>query len=124
MEKKDTDNSHIPWNLCNRPTENDSQKFHLHSGFQGTGSQSLPSSPGSTSSRSFTSWNASRPKSYIMHKSFSSRSPLDQDLAPRFSGMNFGDVMKITVMKEMETLKMTSQNPLDLSKKSSGGRDS
>ena len=59
-----------------------------------------------------------------MHKSLSSSSPLDQDLAPRFSGMNFGDVMKITVMKEMETLKMTSENPLDLSKKSSGSSDS
>ena len=59
-----------------------------------------------------------------MYRNLSSRSPLDQDLAPRFSGMNFGDVMKITVMKEMESLKMMSDHPLDLSKKSGGTKKS
>ena len=36
---------------------------------------------------------------------------------PRFSGMNLGDVMKVTVMKEMSALKMSNNKPLDLSDK-------
>ena len=31
--------------------------------------------------------------------------------------MNFGDVMKVTVMKEMSALKMSNNKPLDLSDK-------
>ena len=34
---------------------------------------------------------------------------------PRFSGMNLGDIMRVTVMQEMETLKMNKSKPLDLS---------
>ena len=33
----------------------------------------------------------------------------------KFSGMNLGDVMKVTVMEEMTILKMTKDQPLDLS---------
>ena len=33
----------------------------------------------------------------------------------KFSGMNLGDVMKVTVMEEMSILKMTKDQPLDLS---------
>ena len=36
---------------------------------------------------------------------------------PRFSGMNLGDVMKVTVMEEMKNLKMNRNEPLDLSNK-------
>ena len=35
----------------------------------------------------------------------------------KFSGMNLGDVMKVTVMEEMKILKMTKDTPLDLSVK-------
>ena len=35
----------------------------------------------------------------------------------KFSGMNLGDVMKVTVMEEMNILKMTKDTPLDLSVK-------
>ena len=44
-----------------------------------------------------------------------SSSSLDQDMGPRFSGMNLGDVMRITVLKEMDKLKMNDTKPLDLS---------
>ena len=36
---------------------------------------------------------------------------------PRFSGMNLGDVMKVTVMEEMDHLKMYRNEPMDLSNK-------
>ena len=36
----------------------------------------------------------------------------------KFSGMNLGDVMKVTVMEEMKNLKMSKDVPLDLSMKS------
>ena len=127
MENKDAEKSLTPWNLCKRSLHNDKQKIHSNDsqlGFPQTRSQSLPSSPGSSSSGSLSSWDASRSKDYRMYRNLSSRSPLDQDLAPRFSGMNFGDVMKITVMKEMESLKMMSDHPLDLSKKSGGTKKS
>ena len=34
---------------------------------------------------------------------------------PMFSGMNLGDVMRVTVMQEMDHLKMNRNKPLDLS---------
>ena len=37
----------------------------------------------------------------------------------KFSGMNLGDVMKVTVNEEMRNLKMTKDVPLDLSHKKS-----
>ena len=37
----------------------------------------------------------------------------------KFSGMNLGDVMKMTVNEEMRNLKMTKDAPLDLSLKKS-----
>ena len=37
----------------------------------------------------------------------------------KFSGMNLGDVMKMTVNEEMRNLKMTKDVPLDLSLKKS-----
>ena len=36
-------------------------------------------------------------------------------MTPRFSGMSLGDVMKVTVMQEMEQLNMERSKPLDLS---------
>merc|ERR1712079_705302 len=36
-------------------------------------------------------------------------------VTPRFSGMSLGDVMKVTVMQEMEQLNMERSKPLDLS---------
>ena len=42
----------------------------------------------------------------------------NQAASLKFSGMNLGDVMKVTVMEEMTTLKMTKDKPLDLSAKS------
>ena len=35
----------------------------------------------------------------------------------KFSGMNLGDVMKVTVMEEMTKLNMTQNKPMDLSDK-------
>ena len=35
----------------------------------------------------------------------------------KFSGMNLGDVTKVTVMEEMKILEMTKDVPLDLSVK-------
>ena len=46
------------------------------------------------------------------------RSSSEADLTPRFSGMTMGDIMRVTVMKEMEKLNMTRHRPLDLSEKS------
>ena len=46
------------------------------------------------------------------------RSSSEADFTPRFSGMTMGDVMRVTVMKEMEKLNMTRHRPLDLSRKS------
>eukprot|EP00092_Neocalanus_flemingeri_P009508 GFUD01010236.1.p1 GENE.GFUD01010236.1~~GFUD01010236.1.p1 ORF type:complete len:153 (-),score=23.13 GFUD01010236.1:14-472(-) len=39
----------------------------------------------------------------------------DRDMVPRFSGMNLGDVMRITVLQEMDKLNMNKSKPLDLS---------
>ena len=41
----------------------------------------------------------------------------NQSFGPKFSGMNLGDIMKITVLEEMENLKMFRDKPLDLSVK-------
>ena len=46
------------------------------------------------------------------------RSSSDAYMTPRFSGMTMGDIMRVTVMKEMEKLNMTRHRPLDLSEKS------
>ena len=37
--------------------------------------------------------------------------------AAKFSGMNLGDIMRVTVMEEMNHLKMFTEKPLDLSVK-------
>ena len=37
------------------------------------------------------------------------------DSTPRFSGMSYGDVMRITVMKEMDKLNMNYNKAMDLS---------
>lgn len=42
----------------------------------------------------------------------------NQAASLKFSGMNLGDVMKVTVMEEMTFLKMIKDKPLDLSDKS------
>merc|ERR1719312_365635 len=39
----------------------------------------------------------------------------EENLVPKFWNMKLGDVTKITVLKEMEKLKMTRDKPLDLS---------
>eukprot|EP00091_Calanus_sinicus_P003243 TRINITY_DN13403_c0_g1_i2.p1 TRINITY_DN13403_c0_g1~~TRINITY_DN13403_c0_g1_i2.p1 ORF type:complete len:147 (-),score=6.55 TRINITY_DN13403_c0_g1_i2:87-527(-) len=37
------------------------------------------------------------------------------DVTPRFSGMSLGDVMRVTVLKEMDKLNMNKSKPMDLS---------
>lgn len=88
------------------------------SGSSSSSPYSTPGSPGS--------WPGSCPSSphhdrfYHRHQDYqqSWRSrEADRDLVPRFSGMSLGDLMKVTVMKEMERLNMTKDKALDLSKK-------
>ena len=50
---------------------------------------------------------------YIIHIA----GPQRDRTTPKFSGMNFGDLMKVTVMEEMENLKMYRNEPMDLSNK-------
>jgi len=78
----------------------------------------MPGSPGS-------SWQGSCPgsphydrisKRSQDYQSWRSRDA-DRDLVPRFSGMSLGDLMKVTVMKEMTRLNMSNNKALDLSKK-------
>lgn len=87
----------------------------------GSSSSSLYSTPGSPGS----SWQGSCPGSPHYdrisrrsqdHQSWRSRDA-DRDLVPRFSGMSLGDLMKVTVMKEMTRLNMSNNKALDLSKK-------
>ena len=40
-----------------------------------------------------------------------------QDTAAKFSGMSLGDIMRVTVMEEMNHLNMSTDKPLDLSVK-------
>jgi len=92
-----------------------------YSGF-GSSSSSVYSTPGSPGS-----WPGSCPASphhdrgYQRQQDFQCQSwrsrETDRDLVPRFSGMSLGDLMKVTVMKEMERLNMTNDKALDLSKK-------
>ena len=37
------------------------------------------------------------------------------DLSPWFSGMSLGDVMRVTVLQEMDKLNMNKSKPMDLS---------
>ena len=58
-------------------------------------------------SENIDSWG--RPR--INHRTHFSES----DSTPRFSGMSLGDVMRITVMKEMDKLNMNKSKAMDLS---------
>lgn len=55
------------------------------------------------------------PSSPACSKASSSSSSTPASLTPRFSGMSLGDVTKVTVMQEMDKLKMTNDKALDLS---------
>ena len=84
----------------------------------------VPSLPASSSSSSSSSSWPSSPSgrdfggSRLQGRSFWSgqRSRSEVDVTPRFSGMSLGDVMRVTVMQEMDRLNMNRQGPVDLSK--------
>eukprot|EP00090_Calanus_glacialis_P011978 TRINITY_DN20418_c0_g1_i1.p1 TRINITY_DN20418_c0_g1~~TRINITY_DN20418_c0_g1_i1.p1 ORF type:complete len:129 (-),score=28.29 TRINITY_DN20418_c0_g1_i1:72-458(-) len=123
MEKRDLEHTSAAWNLSTKRPTNDSSRsesFGSSSEFEKPKSHTSSSFSGSTynSSGSSSGWKQEHEKSFQMSQEPHSSHPIDQDIAPRFSGMNFGDVMRITVMKEMDQLKMTKDQPLDLSNKS------
>jgi len=118
MDKRDWDFSTGTWNLSTKRFKNDSSSSNsvTDAPIDDTTSRSTSSPPGWTGSSS--GWKPEHEKSFQSGISPNCGNPLDQNFTPRFSGMNLGDVMKITVMKEMEKLNMTKDKPLDLSKKS------
>ena len=68
---------------------------------KGASSISSPSSPSCSKS--------------LKPSSSSCGSSTPASLMPRFSGMSLGDVTKVTLMQEMDKLKMTNDKALDLS---------
>eukprot|EP00092_Neocalanus_flemingeri_P047881 GFUD01054408.1.p1 GENE.GFUD01054408.1~~GFUD01054408.1.p1 ORF type:complete len:128 (-),score=23.38 GFUD01054408.1:2-385(-) len=120
MAKKDfknrvLQNSESAWDLTTQNDRYDSYSDSITSDLSDLQTDSPCSSSslsGSNSSSPFTERLTS-----TMNRTSQESSPIDRDLAPRFSGMNLGDVMRITVMKEMDKLKMSNDKPLDLSSK-------
>eukprot|EP00092_Neocalanus_flemingeri_P059188 GFUD01070679.1.p1 GENE.GFUD01070679.1~~GFUD01070679.1.p1 ORF type:complete len:128 (+),score=23.32 GFUD01070679.1:40-423(+) len=120
MAKKDfknrvLKNSESAWDLTTQTDRYDSYSDSITSDLSDLQTDSPCSSSslsGSNSSSPFTERLTS-----TMNRTSQESSPIDRDLAPRFSGMNLGDVMRITVMKEMDKLKMSNDKPLDLSSK-------
>ena len=123
MEKRDLEHTSAAWNLSTKRPQNDSpgsDSFGSSTEFEKPISHISSSSLGSSSNSPGLSsgWKQEHEKSFQMSQAPHSGHPIDQDIGPRFSGMNFGDVMRITVMKEMDQLNMSKEQPLDLSKKS------
>ena len=105
--------------LCPRDSfQNEPTKRKSSSVFSDTSSTcSFTSSSSCSSNSSTNNMNWIRGPS-LVEKSFSYRNAntgISTDISPQFSGMNLGDVMKVTVMQEMEKLNMIRNKPLDLS---------
>ena len=121
LENGKVENSDLPWDLTTKRQKLDSYRSDsLGSDLRDPRTVSPSSSSnfsGSSANCSCSSWNW-RPEpftSFQMNQTSQASNPIDRDMAPRFSGMNLGDVMRITVMKEMDQLKMSNDKPLDLS---------
>merc|ERR1712106_207469 len=77
-------------------------------------SASSPSVDSPSNSQQYSSLFPLQGRRRISHKSSSSNST---NFSSKFSGMNLGDVMRVTVMEEMSKLNMTQNKPMDLSDK-------